>query len=332
MLKAPVVNTKKEQVKHAPDKRSIIRHFFTGTNYEGNWSDGLRCMEGLGEYIYPDGTVYHGHFERGLFHGKGTIWLPSPYACTFYGQFSNGKLTAIHDMWFDDGLHVEGEIYGDVLDFSKWTYCTSTDRRFMIEHLKGIPPVGPLTNCSATQPTRHLQDNTYDLESSIFNWESGVIKFRPPPFHRIHIVGCPNYRKWIYNECRHSKSRPISIIPEHCQIILKNNLEAEREIGAYETICNFDQSLLRKQYFHEVCKKFCTKPTRPAEQSDGPEETDVSSLDAAFSDTPSTASATPSSDIMEYIRQNQVTKRYDHGRRQIVTIQCSPSNNQADNK
>lgn len=293
MLKAPVVtSTKGKRIKHSADRKSMMRNFLTGTKFEGTWSDSLRCMEGLGEYFYPDGTVYRGNFEKGRFHGRGTIRLPKPYACTFRGEFDYGTLTVIEDMWFEDGLHIDAEIISNAIDFSRWTYCSSTDRRFMHEHLKGLPPVGPLANISATKPTRELDNSTYDLEGGIFNWDTGVVKFRPPPFHPMHIVCCPGYRSWIYEECRHSKSRPVNVTAQRCQNIIKNNLEAERDVGDFEANCNFDQDLFRIQYFSDSCRKVCAKEWYAASDPEDQTtvESELSSCDIIFSDTSSTSS------------------------------------------
>lgn len=324
MLSAPasVANIgRAKRIKHSMDRKSMTRNFLTGSRFEGTWTDDLRTMDGLGEYTYPDGTIYRGYFDRGCFHGRGTMIFPKPYSCTIRGEFNQGSLTSIHDMYFSDGLQVETQLNGELLDFNKWMYCTTRDRRFLIEYKKGIPPVGPMSNISASSPVRELSNDTYDLVGGVYDWNTGVIKYRPPPFSLLYAVCCPGYRNWVQEECRHSKSRPIVITPQRFQNIMRNNLETERDIAEYDTSCDFDQDALRMQYFNNMCKRKDSSETANDEGQEEEQEdeftvqSDLSIDDYAYSDTETSSSFSISSTILDILPQKFKRLLISHRRR-----------------
>lgn len=48
---------------------------WSGSSYEGpiqnDWEDGI------GKHKFPNGVVYEGNFEKGEFHGEGTLIYPN---------------------------------------------------------------------------------------------------------------------------------------------------------------------------------------------------------------------------------------------------------------
>ena len=48
---------------------------WSGSSYEGptkfEWEDGI------GKHKFPNGVVYEGNFEKGEFHGEGTLHYPN---------------------------------------------------------------------------------------------------------------------------------------------------------------------------------------------------------------------------------------------------------------
>ncbi|XP_075164797.1 uncharacterized protein LOC142237266 [Haematobia irritans] len=238
------------------DKNCNEKRLLTGSRYSGVWLSALQCMDGYGTYIYPDGSEYRGYFQRGYFNGYGRLHLASPYNFTFKGTFIDGVLHDIEDMWFDDGLHVMASFRGQTGDFSQWRYCCPKDRRYVSEHIQGIPPVGPLSFLTARKPPRNLQKNQFDVEEGIYNADRELIQHRPLPFNKVKVVACDAEIQWIKDNCRQSSSaRFRNLDSSVCQRIIENNLRSERDLREHDLSCNYDQIKQHKRYFAKLYRE-----------------------------------------------------------------------------
>ena len=229
---------------------------FTRSLYVGIWVDSLQCMDGHGVYTFPDESVYTGYFQRGHFHGYGTIHLAAPYGFSFKGTFIKGELEEIDEMWFDDGLGVDASIDGWDVDFTNWKYCTNNDRRYAEEQREGIQPVGPFSLLTPQSKPRELPRNSYDVGEGIYSPVTSIITQRPPPFPNCHFVTCKKDMDWIIKNCRVDGKSPLVIPPEVCHKIIRNNLNSEMEIGEHVPTCNHDQDKNRRRYFAKLCPEY----------------------------------------------------------------------------
>lgn len=280
----------------------------TNSHYNGTWLDSLQCMEGYGVYVFPDGSQYRGYFFRGHFHGYGTLYLAEPFGFTFKGTFLEGKLVEVEEMWFDDGLSVKATIAGLKMDFANWKYCTEHDRRFVEEHLEGLPPVGPLSILTAGKPARQMRKNCYEMDKGIYDPTSRMISKRPAPFARTQFVSCPQEADWIVKNCRHGPLTEININPALCRKIMQNNLESEREVQEHVPNCNYDQKKLHKDYFGKLCPK---DKTTANDVSESEESYDVPNN---FSTSSSFFNSSLDVDVQEILFQADEYERYDFGR------------------
>lgn len=226
------------------------------SRYQGVWLDSLQCMDGHGVYTFPDDSVYKGYFQRGHFHGYGTLHLAAPYNITFKGTFIRGELSDIDEMWFDDGLGIEAAIDGLKIDLSNWKYCTNSDRRYAIEQREGIQPVGPFSLLAPELEPRMLPKNSYDVGEGVFSTVTGIITQRPLPFPSCHFVTCKKDEEWIINNCRLESPGKLKLSPEICHNIIRNNLNSETEIAEHVPTCNHDQEKNRRRYFCKLCPEY----------------------------------------------------------------------------
>eukprot|EP00920_Eleutheroschizon_duboscqi_P037558 GHVT01090038.1.p1 GENE.GHVT01090038.1~~GHVT01090038.1.p1 ORF type:complete len:147 (+),score=20.53 GHVT01090038.1:977-1417(+) len=89
----------------------------TGSTYEGaRHPNGWAAGRGL--YTFPDGVVYDGNFQRGEFHGTGTMTAPA--GGSYIGEWRNGRAVTGRYV-FHDGL----EHHPD-----QWKYLSKLDRRY----------------------------------------------------------------------------------------------------------------------------------------------------------------------------------------------------------
>ncbi|XP_061400269.1 uncharacterized protein LOC133335994 [Musca vetustissima] len=232
-----------------------IQHLITGSQYQGVWQKALQCPDGYGTYTYPDGSVYKGYFNRGHFNGYGTLHLAEPYNFTFKGTFLNGSLQDIEDMWFDDGLHVNGKFENWHGDFSSWKYCCKHDRRYAVEQAQGMPPVGPYSFLTSVQPARKVPTNYFDVEEGLYNPGTALTIKRPLPFTEMQVVACKDDIRWIMENCRKASILPKEIPPGVCQQIINNNLESEKQLAEHDPCCNYESAKERKRYFAKLCKE-----------------------------------------------------------------------------
>ncbi|XP_068149026.1 radial spoke head 1 homolog [Drosophila tropicalis] len=233
-----------------------LRTFITHSSYEGAWNSAVNMMDGFGSYRYPDGSEYRGPFVQGKFHGFGHLKLAQPYRFTIKGEFKHGKLVSIEDMWFNDGLHVQGTFSGSEFKCDQWDYLTANDRRYQAERRYGQQPVGPTSYLTNDLMARPIPDGCYDVEEGIFNPRSGYLLNRPAPFPSNTYVGCTEEREWIVHNCRRARTDHITEpLPSFCRGITQNNLWTEQQQLPEIAIYAPNERLPSKPYYHKLCKE-----------------------------------------------------------------------------
>ncbi|KAH8302141.1 hypothetical protein KR044_003288 [Drosophila immigrans] len=229
--------------------------FVTGSSYEGSWNKDVHMMDGFGSYRFPDGSEYRGRFVHGKFHGYGQLKLAAPYRFTIKGEFKAGKLVTIDDMWFHDGLHVQGSFHNGEFLCDDWDYLTPQDRRYQTERFYGQQPVGPTSYLTNNLLARHVPDDCYDAEEGIFNAKTAWMQERPPPFSKSVYVNCPKERLWIIRHCRAAhKSQVVEPLPDFCRKIVDNNLANEAAQLPNITLYTPNRKVHRERYFPKLCK------------------------------------------------------------------------------
>ncbi|KAH8257456.1 hypothetical protein KR038_010267, partial [Drosophila bunnanda] len=232
------------------------QEFITRSSYEGTVGNTVNVMNGFGSYRYPDGSEYRGGFHQGQFHGFGQIRLSQPYRFTFKGEFKNGCLVSIEDMWFSDGLHVNGQMTPNGLDWSKWDYLTPMDRRYQAERRYGQQPVGPTAFLTSKMVARTIPKKCYDTEEGIYNSETCWLTERNPPLQSSVYISCQKEKDWIKNHCRRARSEHI-VEPKAkvCRNIIENNLATERSQLKRTAIYAPLGRVNRERYYHNLAKQ-----------------------------------------------------------------------------
>ncbi|KAH8379122.1 hypothetical protein KR009_003193 [Drosophila setifemur] len=237
------------------EAQSYLRHFITRSSYEGAWDKAVNVMDGFGSYRYPDGSEYRGRFSQGLFHGYGHLRLAQPYRFTIKGEFEKGRLVTVEDMWFSDGLHIEGSFTGNSLNCDNWKYLTPEDRRYHAEHRYGQPPVGPTSYLTARLLPRSVPKHSYDVEEGMYNEKTSWLVDRPAPLASTLYIGCQGDKDWIRRNCR--KARTGNIIEPKasmCRSIIANNLATEQDQVIRTAIYAPHGKVDRKRYYHKMEK------------------------------------------------------------------------------
>uniref|UniRef100_A0A1A9WTC8 MORN repeat-containing protein 5 n=1 Tax=Glossina brevipalpis TaxID=37001 RepID=A0A1A9WTC8_9MUSC len=228
-------------------------NFITGTKWQGCWSRYIKCMQGFGEYTFPDGSVYHGDFKDGKFTGNSVIYLAHPHNFEVRGEFINGKISKITEMRFSDGLVVDADLDGANLNFDRWTYCSGNTRYFACEIFEGIRPVGPTAHLIPKEPGFALRDGEFDTVEGIFNAQTGMIYSRPRPFALTDYVRCEEDRNFITDNFRSAPDSEVYIKTEVCEKILQNNLDQEAELPK-SVSCSCITKQDRIRYFPQLVK------------------------------------------------------------------------------
>lgn len=232
------------------------RHFVTRSSYEGAWDRLVNVMDGFGSYRYPDGSEYRGRFHQGQFHGFGHLRLAQPYRFTVKGEFEHGRLVTVEDMWFSDGLHVEGRFRDMKLECDNWDYLTPADRRYHAERRYGQQPVGPTAFITAKMLPREVPQHCYDVEEGLFNSKTCWMTDRPAPLHSRMYVGCQQDKDFIKRHCRKARtSRVIEPPSDFCRRIIANNLATERSQIRKTAIYAPNGEVHRERYYHKLTKK-----------------------------------------------------------------------------
>jgi len=77
--------------------------------YEGERNDEME-RHGEGKAVLPNGDRYHGAYEHGLRHGKGTYFFASTMTGARYtGEYHRGKRNGHGKMWYPDGSVYTGQ-------------------------------------------------------------------------------------------------------------------------------------------------------------------------------------------------------------------------------
>jgi hypothetical protein len=84
-------------------------------SYEGNWEDDR--MEGVGAYLYPDGSIYEGEWRNNQQHGRGVFHFSN--GTRYEGEWKNHLMDG--SGWFRDHLGREwkGEFRAGVFESRK---------------------------------------------------------------------------------------------------------------------------------------------------------------------------------------------------------------------
>ncbi|XP_039486950.1 uncharacterized protein LOC120448818 [Drosophila santomea] len=243
------------------------RHFITRSSYEGAWDRLVNVMDGFGSYRYPDGSEYRGRFHQGQFHGYGHLRLAQPYRFTVKGEFEHGRLVTVEDMWFSDGLHVDGRFNGMMLQCDEWDYLTPKDRRYHAERRYGQQPVGPTAFLTSKMQPRDIPEHCYDVEEGLFNSKTCWMTDRPSPLHHFMYVSCQQDKDWIQLNCRKARTpRIIEPSSNFCRRIIANNLATERAQLRSTAIYAPNGQVDRERYFHKLTKKR-GEPKEPLENT-----------------------------------------------------------------
>jgi len=126
----------------------------TGERYDGETKNGR--MEGHGKYVFADGSYYEGQLLDGMFHGHGVLYINN--AGEYEGEWEFGK-SVQGEYTFADGLKYQE---------AGWAYCTTEDRRFYSEILRGLKPAG-VSQFSDVHPPPIIPKGTYDCGDGFFD-------------------------------------------------------------------------------------------------------------------------------------------------------------------
>ena len=101
-----------------------------------------KCTNGVGTYLYSNGTKYVGSFKNGKLNGKGTLFFANEndsddkessnkyaYAEKYIGEFKEGKLFGQGMLIFQNGNKYEGEFVDDTFN-GKGTYTYALGSKY----------------------------------------------------------------------------------------------------------------------------------------------------------------------------------------------------------
>ncbi|KPI94073.1 MORN repeat-containing protein 5 [Papilio xuthus] len=162
------------------------KEFPTGSRYEGTWD--VLGMSGYGLYTFPNGVIYEGEFEDGMFHGRGELRYPC--GAVLYGKWTRGVLGE-KTLAFADGLEYDEDL---------WPYCVMPDRRFTIEHNKGLKPAGE-SYTTPDQPPREIPKGFYDTGDGFYDPDTKVVYKVDDPTSIVRYP-CEVEQTWILENCR----------------------------------------------------------------------------------------------------------------------------------
>ena len=101
--------------------------------------------------------VYEGNFDKGEFHGDGTLIYPN--GGRYVAKWDRGKLIE-GNYFFYDNLE-----YND----ANWDYCTIKDRSFYTEKLKGLRPDGLTLITNDIKGPKQIPEGTYDIGDGYYD-------------------------------------------------------------------------------------------------------------------------------------------------------------------
>ncbi len=116
--------------------------------------------------------VYEGGFQKGQFHGEGTLVYPN--GGQYKGTWDNGKLIN-GNYQFSDGLKFDQP--------AKWDYCTHKDRKFYHEVINDIK--NPDIDSYNKRLFREIPQGSYDTGDGYYDPEKGTVFNYENQFLRI---------------------------------------------------------------------------------------------------------------------------------------------------
>ncbi|KAF4662983.1 hypothetical protein FOL47_005976 [Perkinsus chesapeaki] len=183
--------------------------------------------EGEGEYTFPNGTIYRGHFVNDEFDGEGSLIFPD--GGTFVGTWQRG-IAVDGKYFFGDGLE-----YKD----SNWEYIVSNDRRFYSEVTGGIRPAGEsfVTNDSTDEPK--IPRGCFDLGNGYYDPSKRVIF----DYNGTQVIGKPNEveQKWIKENARSLSDASDIPTVEDTASVVTNAFEAPSIDSIRDSSMSFDE-------------------------------------------------------------------------------------------
>ena len=109
---------------------------FEGGNYNGEFNDKKKSLEGYGVLSRDDGSVYSGYFKDSKFHGFGIYMLPS--GSCYFGEWKNGNQDGSAIFASKDGFRYTGNFKNNKYHGKGEFYFESTGETAMIEHNEGV--------------------------------------------------------------------------------------------------------------------------------------------------------------------------------------------------
>ncbi|KAK2951960.1 putative radial spoke head 1 [Blattamonas nauphoetae] len=158
----------------------------TGSTFEGEPHRGVVKMEGQGKFTFPNGDVYDGNFEDGMFHGNGTLYISEKGK--FVGRWDRGRVID-GEYFFADGLKAE---------MDDWDYCSQKDRRFYSERQNGLQPAGQSLHTN-TGVIPSIPQGCYDTGASYYDPSTGNLHNYSGVFLR---KASQDEADWIVLHCR----------------------------------------------------------------------------------------------------------------------------------
>ncbi|XP_041979938.1 MORN repeat-containing protein 5-like isoform X2 [Aricia agestis] len=168
------------------------KRFPTGSTYCGTWD--VLGMSGDVKYTFPNGAIYQGQFEDGMFHGEGILKYPS--GIKLRTKWKRGELVE-KTLVYSDGSEYKPDS----------SYCVLPDRRFTIELDNGLQPAGK-SYLTAEQPTREIPLGYYDTGDGFYNPNSKMIH-KSDNIYGILRAPSEYEQKWIVENCRKSPMLPV---------------------------------------------------------------------------------------------------------------------------
>ena len=168
--------------------------------------------------------VYEGNFDKGEFHGEGTLIYPN--GGRYVAKWNCGKLLG-GEYFFYDNLQFKDK---------DWNYCTIQDRQFYTEQLKGLRPDGKTLICNDINGPKSIPEGCYDIGDGYYDPTKRIICKYDGEFKRNLEL---NEEQWITEKClykprafdddSHMDGSEDKIIKEMIKLNNNPQLRAERE-------------------------------------------------------------------------------------------------------
>jgi hypothetical protein len=200
---------------------------------QSNYQGATRNLypQGLGEYVFNNGTLYKGEFNQGMFHGKGVLLFPN--GARYESQWGFGRLIE-GQYYYSDNLHYNATINNErrgmsssaaakheepLIDPNSWQYCTAVDRRFWSEiqtEIKNSLEI-QLTNRLIAARLPYL---CYDVGEGYLNYADNKIYYYNGLYNRDSTA---DEVEWAHKKCRCGLDPSVQHIPFSSDNIATNN-------------------------------------------------------------------------------------------------------------